>query len=146
MTSYMNAGFYPQAVVNFLSLLGWSTKSNQEIISRDELVEKFDISGILRSNSRFDMTKLLWMNGEYIKTMPIDDLVDGCRPFIKNEEPGIDNYSRDYISRAFDACREKISTFAGMPEFCLFFFNCAEFLLLVFCHLLYFGDFILTGF
>lgn len=123
MTSYMNAGFYPQAVVNFLSLLGWSTKSNQEIISLDELIEKFDISGILRSNSRFDMAKLLWMNGEYIKTMPIDDLVDGCIPFIKNQEPGIENYPRDYISLALESCREKIGTFSGMPEFCLFFFK-----------------------
>jgi glutamyl-tRNA synthetase len=69
----ISMGYLPQAVVNFVALLGWSPGSNQEIFSLDELTEVFDVIGISKSPAVFDIEKLSWMNGEYIRNMPLDE-------------------------------------------------------------------------
>ena len=69
LSSYLEEGYAPEAVVNYLSLLGWSPKGNREKISRSEVVEIFDLPQILRHNARFDLTKLRWLNAEYIREM-----------------------------------------------------------------------------
>src|SRR5699024_12504746 len=66
-------GFVSEAVVNFVALLGWSPSDNQEIFSLDELVKTFDYHHISKSPAVFDMTKLKWMNGEYLKAMDFED-------------------------------------------------------------------------
>ncbi len=91
MTTYRDAGFLAAAFRNFLALLGWSASEEQEIYSLDELVQKFSLEGIHRSNAVFNFTendprkwtddKAQWMNAEYIRTRPLDELI----PFIKPE-------------------------------------------------------------
>ncbi len=91
MTTYRDAGFVPAAFRNYLALLGWSAGEEKEIYTMDELVEKFSLEGIHRSNAIFNFKendprhwtddKALWMNAEYIRTMPLDDLL----PLVKNE-------------------------------------------------------------
>ena len=76
-------GFLSEAVVNFVALLGWSPTDNQEILSMDELVEKFDYHHINKSPAVFDMVKLKWMNGEYIKAMDFDAFYALAEPYIK---------------------------------------------------------------
>jgi glutamyl-tRNA synthetase len=71
LTSYENEGYMPEAVVNYLCLLGWSPKGNREIISLPEVAQIFDLPQILRHNARFDLEKLKWVNWEYIKAMPL---------------------------------------------------------------------------
>src|SRR3954465_1212444 len=66
LSTYMEEGYAPEAVANYLCLLGWSPKHNREKVSLDEVVEAFDLPGILRSNARFDLAKLNWLNGEYV--------------------------------------------------------------------------------
>src|SRR5262249_35659760 len=65
--SYVQEGYTPEAVVNYLSLLGWSPKGNREKMPLPELIALFDLPQILRHNARFDLVKLNWLNGEYIR-------------------------------------------------------------------------------
>ncbi|MGE3467152.1 MAG: glutamate--tRNA ligase, partial [Pyrinomonadaceae bacterium] len=91
MTTYRDAGFLAAAFRNFLALLGWSAGEEKEIYSLEELIEKFSLGGIHRSNAVFNFTegdprkwtddKAQWMNAEYIRTMPLEELL----PFVKAE-------------------------------------------------------------
>ena len=82
LTTYRDRGFVPAAFQNFLALLGWSPPDEKEVLSRDELIEKFSLEGIGRANAVFNFQendprhwtddKALWMNAEYIRTMPLE--------------------------------------------------------------------------
>jgi glutamyl/glutaminyl-tRNA synthetase len=72
LTSYLDEGFLPEAVINYLCLLGWSPKDNREKLSRAEVIERFDLPQILRHNARFDHEKLLWLQGEYARELADD--------------------------------------------------------------------------
>ena len=76
-------GFVAEAVVNYVALLGWSPEDNREIFSLDELVQAFNYRNISKSPAVFDMTKLKWMNGEYIKAMDADRFYKMAEPYIK---------------------------------------------------------------
>ncbi|MBI2050660.1 MAG: glutamate--tRNA ligase [Parcubacteria group bacterium] len=68
--------FLPEALINYLALLGWNPKTEQEMLSREQLVEQFDLPKINKNNPIFDIKKLEWLNGQYIKNMPIEKLAD----------------------------------------------------------------------
>ena len=72
LTSYLDDGFLPEAVVNFLCLLGWSPKENREKLTLAETIERFDLPQILRHNAKFDYEKLLWLQGEYARELKDD--------------------------------------------------------------------------
>src|SRR5947207_5869622 len=72
LSSYMQEGYAPEAVANYLCLLGWSPKHNREKVDMAEVIELFDLPQILRHNARFDLNKLHWLNGEYIRSMARD--------------------------------------------------------------------------
>jgi len=76
-------GILPEAIVNFVALLGWSPEDNREIFTLDELIRDFDYTRINKSPSVFDMNKLKWMNGEYIKAMDFDRFYDMALPYMK---------------------------------------------------------------
>ena len=76
-------GFLSEAVINFVALLGWSSPDNREIFSLEELVEAFDYHHISKSPAVFDMVKLRWMNGEYLKAMDFDEFYDMAEPWLK---------------------------------------------------------------
>lgn len=76
-------GFLTEAIVNFIALLGWSPEDNQEIFSLEELIEKFDYKHVSKSPAVFDIVKLRWMNGEYMKAMDFDKFYDMALPYIK---------------------------------------------------------------
>lgn len=79
----LEQGFVTEAIVNYVSLLGWSPASNEEIFSLDELIKEFDYHSINKSPSVFDINKLKWMNGEYIKKMDFDSYYELALPYIK---------------------------------------------------------------
>ncbi|MBO9533442.1 MAG: glutamate--tRNA ligase [Solirubrobacteraceae bacterium] len=69
-----DAGYLPEAVINYLALLGWGDSDDQTILSRDELEERFDLARVTKHPARFDETKLKWLNGKYLREMSVDDL------------------------------------------------------------------------
>jgi glutamyl-tRNA synthetase len=76
-------GYLPAAIVNYIALLGWSPSINQEIFTMEELIEHFDIKGLSKSPAIFDIVKLTWMNGEYIKKLDADEFFKLAEPELK---------------------------------------------------------------
>ena len=79
---YANEGFLPEAVFNFLALLGWSPGNDEEVMDRETLMKTFDLSGIGKANAVFDREKLTWMNGVYIRNLPDNELVERVLRFM----------------------------------------------------------------
>ena len=82
VTEYARQGYLPDALVNFLALLGWSPGNDRELMSRQELIEAFTLEGITGSNAVFDVAKLEWMNGQYIARLPIEQLAAAVLPLL----------------------------------------------------------------
>ena len=115
-------GFLTEAIVNFVALLGWSPADNQEIMSLDELVAKFDYHHMNKSPAVFDYTKLKWMNGEYIKKMDFDAFYEKALPYIK--EVITKDYDLKKIAKMvqtrieiFPDIHEHIDFFEKLPEY-----------------------------
>ncbi|MGK2850672.1 MAG: glutamate--tRNA ligase [Candidatus Limnocylindrales bacterium] len=82
---YIAQGFIKEALVNYLALLGWATGSEDEILSLDEIVERFDIAAVHKGGAVFDRERLEWINGQWIRRLSDDDLIDRLRPFLEAE-------------------------------------------------------------
>ncbi len=116
-------GYLPEAIINYIALLGWAPKDNQEIFTLDELCKAFDISGISKSPSVFDYDKLEWFNGEYIKAMSDEKFIELCTPYFKQV---LGDADLDYAKIAailkqrttkLTDIPEKIDFFAALPEY-----------------------------
>ncbi len=118
----LEQGFVSEAIVNFVALLGWSSPDNREIFSLPELVEAFDYRHISKSPAVFDMVKLRWMNGEYLKAMDPDLFYSMAEPYIR--EVITKDYDLKKISElvrtrieTFPEIRDKIDFFEAVPEY-----------------------------
>ena len=83
---YVAQGFIREALVNYLALLGWSTGTEEEILTLDELIERFDVTEVHKGGAVFDRERLEWLNGQWIRRLGPDDLIDRLRPFIEAEQ------------------------------------------------------------
>lgn len=123
VTTYRDRGFLPDAFVNFLALLGWSPGSDQEIMSRQELIDRFSLDGVnkaaaifnFKENDAFDWTdpKALWMNGEYLRALPIDELLPLAAGQLKAHGLWRDEYAaeaRDWFAGAVSLLRARYRT------------------------------------
>jgi glutamyl-tRNA synthetase len=113
LETYIDDGYVPEAMRNYLCLLGWSPKDNREVLPIDEVIKKFDLPQILRTNARFDVTKLTWINGEYIRAMPLDRFIELARPFTG----GHDN------PKVLGLVKEKIKLLKELPDWINYFFT-----------------------
>lgn len=118
----LEQGFLSEAIVNFVALLGWSPEDNREIFSLEELVEAFDYRHISKSPAVFDMVKLKWMNGEYMKAMDEDKFYEMAEPYIK--EVITKDYDLHKIAKmvktrieVFPDIKEHIDFFEAVPEY-----------------------------
>jgi len=82
---YIEQGFIPEAMVNYLALLGWATGTEEEVLSIDEIVERFDLTQVHKGGAVFDRERLEWLNGQWIRRLEPEDLVDRLRPFVAKE-------------------------------------------------------------
>ena len=80
---YIAQGFIKEALVNYLALLGWSTGTEEEILSLEEIVDRFDIGTVHKGGAVFDRERLEWLNGQWIRRLAPDDLIDRLRPFVE---------------------------------------------------------------
>jgi len=129
LTTYRDRGFVPAAFRNFLALLGWSPPGGKEILSKEELVKNFSLEGIGRANAIFNFhendphhwtdDKALWMNGEYIRTMPLDELI----PLVKSElranklwREEYDEDDREWLLKTVDLIRQRFFTLKDFSE------------------------------
>ena len=83
---FIAKGYLSEAIVNYIALLGWAPKSNQEKMTMQEMLEQFDVDGISHSPSIFDEAKMRWLNGEYIKELSVDDFVKYATPYFEQSK------------------------------------------------------------
>ena len=122
-------GFLTEAVVNFVALLGWSPTENREIYSLEELVKVFDYHHISKSPAVFDMVKMKWMNGEYIKAMDPAQFCEMALPYLKQA------LTKEYDFEKIAAMvQTRIETFAEIPDMVDFFEQMPEYEKSLYCH------------
>ena len=125
----LEQGFLTEAVVNFVALLGWSPEDNQEIMSLDELIKKFDYHHISKSPAVFDYQKLKWMNGEYIKRMDEDKYLEIALPYVRQA------VTRDVdVKKIAMMLKTRIEVFTEIPEKAAFFENVPEYDVSMYAH------------
>lgn len=90
VSDYLKQGYLPSAIINFIAFLGWNPGGEKEIYSLNELVKEFSIKKVSKSGAIFNLEKLDWINGMYIRKMDLDKLVEKCLPYLKQKK-GIDN-------------------------------------------------------
>ena len=110
---YQESGFLPDAVNNYMALLGWSGKDDQEIFSMAELRERFDLGGVNNSNSKFDYDKCKWVNGEHLRNLSSGELQGFAAPFLtRTGLPAAD----DRVPAALELSRERAQLLSEIPS------------------------------
>lgn len=122
-------GLLPEAIVNYIALLGWSPEDNQEIFSMEELIKKFDYHRISKSPAVFDSVKLRWMNGEYIKAMDFDKFYEMAEPYLKEA------LTKDFdLKKIASMVKTRIETFPDIAEHVGFFEELPEYDVAMYTH------------
>ena len=120
---FRHAGYYAPALMNFLALLGWSYDDKTTIMSRDELIARFGLDRVVPSPATFDYQKLDWLNGMYLRALPVDAYADELVRFLRAE--GYD-WDEELVRRAAPIVQEKIERFGQFPDFAGFLFREVE--------------------
>src|SRR4051794_5762844 len=123
LSAYMEEGFAPEVVVNYLCLLGWSPKDNREKLPIEDVIQIFDLPQILRHNARFDMDKLKWLNYEYIRQMPSDRFTELAVHALTKAGLDVNKYPPAYVKAALETCKDKLKLFNDAPSFADFYFK-----------------------
>ncbi|GAB4178855.1 MAG: glutamate--tRNA ligase [Calditrichia bacterium] len=118
---YLKKGYLPEALVNFVALLGWNPGNDQEIFTRKELIEQFSLERVNKSGAVFDINKLRWMNGMYLRNLDDQKFVEFTVPFLK--DAGLDVDSEPKIEEIVLSFKQKIETAAELPEKAAIFFS-----------------------
>lgn len=117
---YARDGYLPEAMMNFLATLGWNDGSEQEIFSKDDLIEKFSLDRVQKSGARFDEQRLLWLNGQWIRRIELDDLYERVEPFWPREAENADEKHKKQILKLV---QERLKTLADLPIMSRYFFT-----------------------
>src|SRR5262245_20813028 len=120
---YIQQGFLPAAVRNYLCLLGWSPKDDREKLDIDEIIRIFDLKNIGRSSATFDPDKLHWLNGEYARELSDEKFYELAVARLKSNGVSLDDYPEQYVRAALQTCKGKINTFDELPGYCGFYFT-----------------------
>ncbi len=113
LSDYREEGFHPDAIVNYLSLLSWSSPTGDEVLTRDRLIEEISLERMGAADVVFDPDKLRWLSARHIERMSLPDLVDAVRPFLAGLAKQLDE---DVLRDAVASIRSRLSTFAGIRD------------------------------
>ncbi len=119
-SGYREAGYLPEAVVNFLALLGWNPGDDTEIMSMNELIEKFSLAHCSKSGAKFDFEKGKWFNHKYLQELPDAELAEMFKPVLA--ENNVSGYTDEYITRAVSMVKGRINFVKDLWEQARFFF------------------------
>ena len=137
LNDYKELGYFQEAMLNYLALLGWNPKSEQEIFSKEELIKEFDFAKINKSGAVFDIEKLDWVNGHYIRGKDLGELTELCLPYLvgagllegvkksRNQEikKTSEAISFEYLKKIIGLEQERIRKLVDIAEFSKFFFE-----------------------
>jgi glutamyl-tRNA synthetase len=124
VTEYREDGYLPEAVLNFLALLGWSLDDKTEVLSRQQLVDSFSLERVSRTAAIFNHDKLNWMNGVYIRSLSLEEFTRRALPFLESGLPGEAKRPLfpDYVREIMPLVQERARTLAEVPRLAEFFF------------------------
>ncbi len=123
VTEYRDKGYLPHALVNFLALLGWSPGNDQEILSIHEMIEKFSLKRANKTSAQFNNTKLDWMNGQYIKNTPIEQLTPEVKGFFEKSGIDMEKIPAGWLTNLVKLYHERFKTFQDLFNQTGFFFT-----------------------
>jgi glutamyl-tRNA synthetase len=123
VSSYIEGGFLPEGVRNYLCLLGWSPKDDREKIALEEVVSLFELEKIHRKNATFDLTKCTWLNGEYVRELPDERFFALARIALTRAGYDLTRFSDDYVRAALKTCKGKFRIFSELPGYGGFYFS-----------------------
>jgi glutamyl-tRNA synthetase len=123
LTTYMDEGYPAAAVVNYLSLLGWSPKDNREKLPLTEIIQRFDLPQVLRHNAKFDMDKLDWLAGEYMRDLGDEEFQARGAAAFRQAGYDIERHPAEYTRAALETCRGKVRKFSELPAYAGFYFQ-----------------------
>jgi glutamyl-tRNA synthetase len=116
---YAHEGFLPEALVSFMATLGWNDGTKKEVFTVQELIDNFSLNRVQRGGARFDKTRLLWVNGSLIRTLPLDVLYDHVKDFWPDTAA---SYSEEYKRQVLALVQERLKYFSELPQLTSFFF------------------------
>lgn len=122
VTEYRDLGYLPEAVFNFLSLLGWSPGDDTELMNREELIRRFSIERVKHTPAQFNLKKLIWINNHYLKNMPDEALANLLKPYLVKAGYDLSGVSEDWLKQMVDLYRERGKTLMEVVEASRFFF------------------------
>jgi glutamyl-tRNA synthetase len=124
ITEYREQGYLPEAMFNFLVLLGWALDDKTEVLTRDEIVKHFSLERISRTAAVFNKDKLDWMNGVYLRGLSLEEFVQRAMPFLERDLPAEIKRPLDvgYIRQLMPLVQERARTLAEVPQLSDFFF------------------------
>ncbi len=117
---YRTDGILPEAMLNFLASMGWNDGTEQEIFSREELIEKFSLERVQRSGARFDEQRLLWMNGHWIRSLSLEELYSRVTPYWPTSAADADDH---YKKQVLGLVQDRLKTLAELPLMTKYFFE-----------------------
>lgn len=120
---FRKSGYLPEALLNFIALVGWAPGQDREIITMDQMIELFSLDGIQKTNARFDRKKLAWMNGEYIRKSSLDHLANAVASYAAVADTPLKNASCDVVKELLAMYQERMVTIAEMDANARFFFE-----------------------
>jgi glutamyl-tRNA synthetase len=121
VTTYVEQGYAPEALRNYLCLLGWSPKDNREEIEIEEVIQIFDLAKVNRRNAAFDLDKCYWLNGQYVLHMSLGRFRELSEPFI--QKAGLVVSDEAYLLKVLEIVKEKIKLFKDVPDWIGYFFT-----------------------
>lgn len=123
---FRSQGYLPEAIINYLTLLGWAPGNDEEIFSLEDTVKVFDFSKMSQKAAVYDVKKLTWMNGQYLSSLPLDRIVEAAIPFFKEKGLVDDAYlaaHKDYFAHLVDVVRVRVKTLAEVADASTYFFK-----------------------
>lgn len=121
VSDYKEKGYLPEALLNFIALLGWNPTADREIFSMQEMIDLFDLAKVNKAGAIFDLGKLNWMNGMYLRQLPLEHLTDELMPIL--ESHGFAGVDRNYASAVLDLVKERITFLVDVPSFADYMFG-----------------------
>jgi glutamyl-tRNA synthetase len=124
ITEYQKQGYLPDALVNFLVLLGWSLDDRTELLSQEELIKHFSLERVGKTAAIFNKDKLEWMNGVYLRKLSLGEFVQQATPFLDRDLPKSVERPLDsnYVSQVLSLIQERAKTLVEVPQLASFFF------------------------
>jgi glutamyl-tRNA synthetase len=120
---YIEHGYLPEAVVNYLCLLGWSPKDDRQKMSIEEVIRDFTLKNIVKGEATFDPVKLHWLNGEYARELPFDRFYSLGIAALKRSGIDTDKFPDGYLRAVLKTCETKIAVFDELPAYAAFYFT-----------------------